>query len=209
MEEKRQLMVLLGKGYRISDACKEIGIARDTYYKWRKSAPDFAEQCDMIISSNRAARQEARRPAQEETHTTHGEKETPAAPEEDSDLRTYRGPRASAIAAEHAETLRRSLRELGAYTESLEPQIRAAAQLWGASQVMWEDIDRFCALQTVVSREGDPRLSVNPIFTAYKSQMESYTALLKSLGLNMSGKMEPKTESSRDSFFAALERDDD
>ncbi len=74
---------------------------------------------------------------------------------------------------------------------------------------MWEDIDRFCALQTVVSREGDLRLGVNPIFTAYKSQMESYTALLKSLGLNMSGKMEPKTESSRDSFFAALERDDD
>lgn len=206
MEEKRRLLSLLGSGMKITEACKEIGIARDTYYKWRRSDPDFAAQCDLILQSNKSARLEARQPSK---GSAEGSGEDTDTPEEDTGFTPYKGKRASSIARDHAEELRDALRKLGKYTESLEPQITAAAKLWASAQVMWKDIDRYAALQTTCSREGDVRLAVNPIFSAYRGQMEGYTALLRTLGLNFAGKMEVKQKSSRDSFFAALAEDDD
>lgn len=209
MEEKRKLLSLLGSGMKITDACREIGIARDTYYKWRRSDPDFAAQCDLVLTSNKAARKETREARQPVRVQREGSGDDNDTPEEESTFIPYSGRRASQIAREHAAELRHALGELGKYTESLEPQITAAANLWASAQVMWKDIDKYAALQTTCSREGDERLAVNPIFSAYRGQMEGYTALLRTLGLNFAGKMEVKQKSSRDSFFAALAEDDD
>lgn len=32
----------------ITEACKDIGITRDTYYKWKKSDPEFREAAENI-----------------------------------------------------------------------------------------------------------------------------------------------------------------
>lgn len=38
---------LLSQGYSSDQACRELGIAMNTYYQWRTQLPDFKQQCDM------------------------------------------------------------------------------------------------------------------------------------------------------------------
>jgi putative transposase len=52
----RQADVALGKGLRVPDACKELGISEQTYYRWRQKyggmAPEVAKQLKALEKEN-------------------------------------------------------------------------------------------------------------------------------------------------------------
>lgn len=47
--DKQRLLAKLEKTPIIEAACKEVGLPRSTYYRWRKDNPQFAERCDEVI----------------------------------------------------------------------------------------------------------------------------------------------------------------
>ncbi len=47
--DKQRLLAKLEKTPIIEAACKEVGLPRSTYYRWRKDDPEFAERCDEVI----------------------------------------------------------------------------------------------------------------------------------------------------------------
>ena len=52
----RQADVGLGKGLRVPDVCRELGISEQTYYRWRQKyggmAPDMAKQLKALEKEN-------------------------------------------------------------------------------------------------------------------------------------------------------------
>jgi putative transposase len=52
----RQADVGLGKGLRVPDVCRELGISQQTYYRWRQKyggmAPDMAKQLKALEKEN-------------------------------------------------------------------------------------------------------------------------------------------------------------
>jgi len=52
----RQADVGLGKGLRVSDVCRELGISEQTYYRWRQKyggmAPEMAKQLKALAKEN-------------------------------------------------------------------------------------------------------------------------------------------------------------
>ena len=52
----RQADVGLGKGVRVPDVCRELGISEQTYYRWRQKyggmAPDMAKQLKALEKEN-------------------------------------------------------------------------------------------------------------------------------------------------------------
>jgi len=52
----RQADVGLGKGLRVPDVCRELGISEQTYYRWRQKyggmAPDMARQLKALEKEN-------------------------------------------------------------------------------------------------------------------------------------------------------------
>jgi len=52
----RQADVGLGKGLRVPDVCRELGISEQTYYRWRQKyggmAPDVAKQLRALEKEN-------------------------------------------------------------------------------------------------------------------------------------------------------------
>jgi transposase-like protein len=52
----RQADVGLGKGLRVPDVCKDLGISEQTYYRWRQKyggmAPDMAKQLKALEKEN-------------------------------------------------------------------------------------------------------------------------------------------------------------
>ena len=52
----RQADVGLGKGLRVPDVCKDLGISEQTYYRWRQKygsmAPDMAKQLKVLEKEN-------------------------------------------------------------------------------------------------------------------------------------------------------------
>ena len=52
----RQADVALGKGLRVPEVCKELGISEQTYYRWRQKyggmAPDMAKQFKAMEKEN-------------------------------------------------------------------------------------------------------------------------------------------------------------
>lgn len=47
--DKKKLLAKLARLPIVEVACKQAGIPRSTYYRWRKDDPDFAEACDEAI----------------------------------------------------------------------------------------------------------------------------------------------------------------
>lgn len=47
--DKRKLLAKLAKLPFVEAACKQAGVPRSTYYRWRKDDPDFAAACDEAI----------------------------------------------------------------------------------------------------------------------------------------------------------------
>ena len=52
----RQADVALGKGLRVPEVCKELGISEQTYYRWRQKyggmAPELAKQLKALEREN-------------------------------------------------------------------------------------------------------------------------------------------------------------
>lgn len=52
----RQADVGLGKGLKVADVCRELGIGEQTYYRWRQKyggmAPDMARQLKALEKEN-------------------------------------------------------------------------------------------------------------------------------------------------------------
>ena len=52
----RQADVALGKGLRVPEVCKELGISEHTYYRWRQKyggmAPEMAKQVKALEREN-------------------------------------------------------------------------------------------------------------------------------------------------------------
>ncbi len=47
--DKKALLLKLAKTPIVEVACKQAGVPRSTYYRWRKDDPSFAEACDEAI----------------------------------------------------------------------------------------------------------------------------------------------------------------
>ena len=56
IEKLRQADVALGKGQKVPEACKLIGVTEQTYYRWRQKyggmAPDLAKQLRALEKEN-------------------------------------------------------------------------------------------------------------------------------------------------------------
>ncbi len=52
----RQADVALGKGVRVPEVCRQLGISEQTYYRWRQKyggmAPDMAKQLKALEKEN-------------------------------------------------------------------------------------------------------------------------------------------------------------
>jgi len=52
----RQADVTLGKGVRVPEVCRQLGISEQTYYRWRQKyggmAPDMAKQLKALEKEN-------------------------------------------------------------------------------------------------------------------------------------------------------------
>jgi transposase-like protein len=56
IEKLRQADVALGKGQKVPEVCKTLGITEQTYYRWRQKyggmAPDLAKQMRSLEKEN-------------------------------------------------------------------------------------------------------------------------------------------------------------
>ena len=56
IEKLRQADVALGTGQKVPEVCKSLGIAEQTYYRWRQKyggmAPDLAKQLKALEKEN-------------------------------------------------------------------------------------------------------------------------------------------------------------
>ncbi len=56
IEKLRQADVALGKGQKVPEVCKTLGITEQTYYRWRQKyggmAPDLAKQLRALEKEN-------------------------------------------------------------------------------------------------------------------------------------------------------------
>lgn len=56
IEKLRQADVALGKGAKVPDVCKTLGVTEQTYYRWRQKyggmAPDLAKQLRSLEKEN-------------------------------------------------------------------------------------------------------------------------------------------------------------
>ena len=52
VKDKKLLLTKLRRLPIVEAACKQIGLPRATYYRWRKSDPKFAEACDEAIEQS-------------------------------------------------------------------------------------------------------------------------------------------------------------
>ena len=56
IEKLRQADVALGKGQKVPEVCKALGITEQTYYRWRQKyggmAPDLAKQLKSLEKEN-------------------------------------------------------------------------------------------------------------------------------------------------------------
>lgn len=48
-QDKKKLLAQLTKTPIVEAACKQVGLPRSTYYRWRKEDESFAESCDETI----------------------------------------------------------------------------------------------------------------------------------------------------------------
>lgn len=189
----------------VKATCGATGVARSTYYHWRRTDPEFAEQCDIIISSHKAKRQEDRK-------SLNGYGGEPSAEGADSgqmviEPERYDGQKALLYAREHEIYLKASMEAAGIWHDSYAPQIRAAAKLYASNEILFSQLDRYAPLQTEISREGNIRLVANPIHEMIRRQTDTYTAILRSLGLNLDAKTKAREPDGMEEFLKQMSND--
>lgn len=201
-DRKREFLRHLGEcSGVVRHACARTGISHATYYGWRRRDPEFAAQCDIITGSCRAQAEE-RRAAAHGQEAAAGDVEAVPLPI------PYRGEPVRKIVRRHADFLRKCMRDGGLYTPSAEAQIRATARLYASMEVMASEIGVFAPVQLETSREGNLRLAVNPVHDVLRRQAETYTSMLKALGLNFDSKAKPQEEDGLADFLREMNRDD-
>ncbi len=56
VEQLRQADILLGKGARVPDVCRQLNVSEQTYYRWRQKyggmAPEMAKQLRALEKQN-------------------------------------------------------------------------------------------------------------------------------------------------------------
>jgi len=207
MERKAEILKLLGEGLSVKEVCAKIGITKRTFFRWKKSDPDFAIQCDMIMSSHSAAKKEKK-----EAEIKKNAEESSVMNDQGASPVPYIGPSLIELTATAANRIREAMKDGGLYKKALEPQILAAASTWATAQTVFSGgVAAFAPLQVEISREGNLRLAKNPAHDMYIHYMDIYTTQLRALGLNYDSKKKPEEEDGRESFFRMLgeEEDDD
>lgn len=53
VNDKAKILKKLHKTPIVEAACRQVGLPRATYYRWRKDDPDFAQACDEAIEHGR------------------------------------------------------------------------------------------------------------------------------------------------------------
>lgn len=195
------LRILGEKLGNVKKACAEAGVPRSTYYHWRKTDEEFAGQCDIIIASHREKKQEDRRAAM---IAEEGEREVAGMIEPEH----YEGKSAKLLAHEHEVFLTEAMKSAGIYDESHAAQIKTAAKLHASIDILFSELDRYAPVQTEISREGNTRLVSNPIHEMIRRQTDTYTSVLKSLGLNFDAKVKAKEEDGLESFFKSMKEEE-
>lgn len=201
---KQAFLKALGTtGGRIGDASAETGISRRTYTNWRKSDPGFAEQCDIIINSHKAVK------AERESRL----KDFPIFPEDAPEgdgtgaaLYSWKDP--ARLQKHHASAIREAMKETGLYSPSYEMQIEAAAGARTDLDILENERARYASMQVELSREGNPRITVIPLYEAIRKQRETYTRLMQSLGLNLDSKVRSEQGDGWAEFLDKMNADD-
>lgn len=202
-DRKREFLRHLGEcSGVVRRACERAGISHAAYYGWRRQDPEFAAQCDIVIGSCKAQAREQREQRKAARVEMTVEPSTGNAPA------PYTGEPVKKIVRRHADFLRKCMRDGGLYTPSAEAQIRATAKLYASIEVISSQIGVFAPVQVEISREGNPRLVVNPVHDALRRHTETYTSMLKSLGLNYESKTKPQEEDGFADFLREMNRDD-
>ncbi len=52
--EKERILELLAESGNVSYACKKVGIARKTFYRWKEEDVEFSDEADVAISSGKS-----------------------------------------------------------------------------------------------------------------------------------------------------------
>ncbi len=52
VSDKKKLLDRLSKTPIVEAACKQAGVPRSTYYRWRKTDPKFAQTCDEVLEQS-------------------------------------------------------------------------------------------------------------------------------------------------------------
>lgn len=193
-ERKRQFIEALGRTQgNISRACEESGIPRRTVNNWRKSDPQFSEQCEGIISMFSDARElKKNEPKPRRSAEIYYEDEAEA------EFASYSGRPAREIFEEEAEMLRNAMRELGTYSAAYEPMIRNVARQCAQLVMAFDESDRYAVFQTEYTAGGTPKLVCNPIYANVTKMAEVQGRLLSRLGLSFDPKRENEGEDARD-----------
>lgn len=169
----------------VAAACREVGISRQAYYKWRKADADFAENCDRIISFYKEAHEaeKAREREERKTAALSGANEAALDVDPESMIARYKGRPATEIRAEAESQLTEALRCAGHYSDSLLPLIRAAATQCALMTMAFSEIDRYAFTQIEFSATGAVKLGCNPAYERVAKLSESYARALARLGL--------------------------
>lgn len=202
-QDKAEFLKMLGRASgEVKKACAMAGVPRSSYYHWRKTDPEFAGQCDIVIASHKEKQKEERRQMVFPDAPPGGfvpvlrvtDKEGDPAGMELPEAERYKGPSAASLAEDHERYLRTAMEAAGIFDEAYTPQVKAASKLHASIEILFSQLDRFEPLQTELSREGNPRLVSNPIHEMIRRQTDTYTGILKTLGLNFESKAKPKEE---------------
>lgn len=192
----------------VKECCNRLDIPRRTYYNWRKADPDFATDCDIIIGTNKQAAKERRAAEADKRKDFHSFNNAADGEASYPEPSKYSGPVAMDIAAEHEKFLKQSMEEAGLWSASYSAQIRAASKLYASIEILFSQLDKYDPLQQELSREGNVRLTSNPIHEMIRRQMDTYTKILQSLGLNYDTKAKQVESDGMEEFLKRMNNDD-
>ena len=223
-EDRKQAFIdnLKKSGGVICVACECTGINRSTYYRWRESDKQFADDVDEVMDAQ-VDYVESKLMELINAHDTTAtifylktkgkkrgwtEKQQPlvainADPQPDTSLPALPAPEETK-AAKATMTKRiknkkdyivRLLKQQGKYTAELSMQVTITAQLLVRTEILAEEVleEGHNAVNVEISREGNERKSISPKEKLYLDFVQQSQKALRALGMNTDAK-ERKTD---------------
>lgn len=197
-----QLSVCMGI---VKVACSNVGIARATFYKWKKEDQEFAdavnaimeEQCDEVESrllsnimkgdttaiiyylKSKGQCNGYGNPEVSDKAEDNADKHKPKA--DGTTLKRIAGVKSSII---------RILKKTGKYSMDMNYQIETAAELLVRRDLLKQEIfdKEHTSVNVETSREGNVRESVSPRERLYLEYVTKCQSALRALGMNMDSK---------------------